>query len=44
MMYYAPLLDCHVLEWFGIYMIGILDSSSGRVEALYGHSSGSLGV
>ena len=22
----APLVDCHVLEGFGIYMIGILDS------------------
>ena len=42
MLYLAPLLDCHVLEGFGIYMIGILDSSSGRVEALYGHSSCTL--
>ena len=25
----SSLLDCHVLEGFGIYMIGILDSSSG---------------
>ena len=37
-------MDCHVLEGFGIYRIGILDISSGRVEALYGHSSGSLGM
>ena len=26
MLYQASLLDCHVLEGFGIYMIGILDS------------------
>ena len=26
MLYQAPLLDCHVLEGCGIYMIGILDS------------------
>ena len=26
MPYQGPLLDCHVLEGFGIYMIGILDS------------------
>ena len=25
----SALLDCHVLEGFGIYMTGILDSSSG---------------
>ena len=25
MLYQAALLDCHVLEGFGIYMIGILD-------------------
>ena len=25
----SALLDCHVLEGFGIYMIGILNSSSG---------------
>ena len=35
------LLDCHVLEGFGIYMIGILDSSS-CVEAHHGHSPGGL--
>ena len=39
MLYEAPLLDCHVLKGFGIYMIGILDSLSDVVEALYGHSS-----
>ena len=33
------LLDCHVLKGFGIYMIGILDSLSDVVEALYGHFS-----
>ena len=27
--YTRPLLDCRVLEGFGIYMIGILDSSFG---------------
>ena len=44
MLYWAPLLDCHVLEGFGIYMIGILDSSFGYVEAHLGHSSGSLAM
>ena len=44
MLYWAPLLDCHVLEGFGIYMIGILDSSFGLVEAHLGHSSGSLAM
>ena len=42
MLYQAPLLDCHVLEGYGIYMIGILDSLSDVVEALCGHSSCNL--
>ena len=37
-------MDCHVLEGFGIYIFGILDSSSGRVEAHYGHSSCNLAM
>ena len=38
----SALLDCHVLKGFGIYMIGILDSLSDVVEALFGHSSCNL--
>ena len=38
----SALLDCHVLKGFGIYMIGILDSLSDVVEALYGYSSCNL--
>ena len=36
MLYQAPLLDCHVLEGFGIYMIGILDSLSGVWKPITG--------
>ena len=43
MLYYAPLLDCHVLEGFGIYMIGILDSAS-CVVAHHGHSPCNLTI
>ena len=32
----SALLDCHVLKGFGIYMIGILDSLSDVVKALFG--------
>ena len=38
----SALLDCHVLKGFGICMIGILDSLSDVVEALFGHSSCNL--
>ena len=38
----SALLDCHVLKGFGIYMIGILDSLSDVMEALFGHSSCNL--
>ena len=38
----SALLDCHVLKGFGIYMIGILDSLSDVVEALFGHPSCNL--
>ena len=40
----SALLDCHVLKGFGIYMIGILDSLSDVVEALFGHSFTSGGA
>ena len=32
----SALLDCHVLEGFGIYMIGILDSLSGVWKSITG--------
>ena len=42
----SALLDCHALEGFGIYMIGILDSSSGVWKPITGThrvaSSGNL--